>query len=198
MNAPPEAEPETEDIEEIVRFLHRFSELVSKGTNADNLRRAAEFLEAHVKMSRESRELLRIQRNQNDTNVKLCKSLGYIVARLENETIELKSELARRKFGLNQAIRELEQERDQLASRAEQAEARSAAVQSRDAVLGDTHVIVPISALRLAESQFMSFARAFEKSGNVVSQAMCEASATALDQVLLDAKQLTADPEPAV
>lgn len=45
--------PETEGVEEIVRFLHRFSDLVSKGTNADNLRRAAEFLDAHVKMLRE-------------------------------------------------------------------------------------------------------------------------------------------------
>jgi hypothetical protein len=190
--------PETEGVEEIVRFLHRFSDLVSKGTNADNLRRAAEFLDAHVKMLRESRELLRIERNQSDTGAKLCKSLGYIVARLENETIELKSELAERQFELSETIRELEQQRDQLAWRAERAEAKSAAVQARDAALGDTHVIVPISALRHAESQFMSFALAFERSGNVVSQAMCEASATALDQALLEAKQLTADPERAV
>ena len=193
MNTPPETDPETDEVEVIVRFLHRFSELMSKGSNAENLARAAALLEAHVGMVRELNEQVRIERNRSDSNAKLCKSLGYIVARLENETIELKSQLAERQVELNKTIRELEQERDQLTTRAERAEAELATIQSRDGALRDTHVLVPANVLRLAESQFTSFAQAFEKSGNLVSQAMCEASATALDQALLEAKQLTAD-----
>jgi len=188
---------DTDDVWEIVRFLNRFAELMSKGTNAENLARAAELLEAHVGMVRELNDQLQIERSQSDTNAKLCKSLGYIVVRFENETIELKAQLAERQSELNEAIREVEQERDQLSIRAEEAEARLAALQFRDAALKDTNVLVPISALRLAESQFTSFANAFEKSGNVVSQAMCEASATALDQALLAAQQLVVDAEQA-
>jgi hypothetical protein len=48
----------------------------------------------------------------------------------------------------------------------------------------DGHVHVPVSILKFAASQFQALARAFENSGNVVSQAMCAASASTLDRVL--------------
>ena len=48
----------------------------------------------------------------------------------------------------------------------------------------DGHVKVPISILRLAASQFQALARDFANSGNVVSQAMCSASASTLDRVI--------------
>ena len=38
-----------------------------------------------------------------------------------------------------------------------------------------------------AKAQFEALARAFEKSGNIVSQVMCEASASSLDRAILDA-----------
>ena len=47
-----------------------------------------------------------------------------------------------------------------------------------------TYIVAPVSILRLAASQFESLAAAFEKSGNVISQAMCEASAFTLARVL--------------
>ena len=67
---------DTDDVWEIVRFLNRYAELMSKGTNAENLARAAELLEAHVGMVREFNDQLQIERSQSDTNAKLCKSLG--------------------------------------------------------------------------------------------------------------------------
>jgi hypothetical protein len=48
-------------------------------------------------------------------------------------------------------------------------------------------IAVPLSTLRLAKAQFEALARAFEKSGNIVSQVMCEASASSLDRAILDA-----------
>jgi hypothetical protein len=48
----------------------------------------------------------------------------------------------------------------------------------------DGHVQIPISVLRLAAAQFQALSRAFENSGNVVSQAMCSASASTLETVL--------------
>jgi hypothetical protein len=121
MNAP----PETPDLEVILRFLHRFADLMSTGSNSENLLRAATLLEANVRRANEAEEQLR------------------------------------------------------------QTRSNCAKVEQQLAVLSqDGHVQVPISILRLAASQFQALARAFESSGNVVSQAMCSASASTLDRVL--------------
>ena len=119
------ASPETIDLEVIIRFLHRFADLMSSGSNSENLLRAAHLLEATVKRAAEAEEALRQARS---------KCTGFEV---------------------------------QLA-----------------ALSRDAHVQIPISVLRLAASQFHSLARAFENSGNVVSQAMCSASASTLEAVL--------------
>jgi hypothetical protein len=121
MNAP----SETPDLEVILRFLHRFADLMSTGSNSENLLRAAALLEANVKRADEAEEQLRLARAN-------C-------AKVEQQLAAL----------------------------------------SRDG-----HVQVPISILRLAASQFQALARAFENSGNVVSQAMCSASASTLDRAI--------------
>ena len=59
----PPAAPETV---EIVRFLHRFADLMSTGANSDNLLRAARLLEAQVDKVRESNELLQVERVRSD------------------------------------------------------------------------------------------------------------------------------------
>ena len=46
---------------------------------------------------------------------------------------------------------------------------------------------MPLSTLRVAQARFEALARAFEQSGNIVSQVMCEASASSLDRAILDA-----------
>ena len=47
-------------------------------------------------------------------------------------------------------------------------------------------IAVPLSTLRVAKAQFESLAAAFEKSGNIVSQVRCEASASHLERVMAD------------
>jgi len=131
MNTP----PEPADLEEITRFLHRFADLMSNGSNAENLLRAAKLLEANVKRASEAESLLRQERSN-------C-------AGLESGIADLRAKLAAIQGGLSQG----------------------------------THVLAPVAILRLAASQFESLAAAFEKSGNVVSRAMCEASATTLARV---------------
>jgi hypothetical protein len=121
MNAP----PETPDLEVILRFLHRFADLMSAGSNSENLLRAATLLEANVRRANEAEEQLR------------------------------------------QALSNCAKVEQQLA-----------------ALSQDGHVKVPISILRLAASQFQALARDFANSGNVVSQAMCSASASTLARVL--------------
>ncbi len=117
--------PETPDLEVILRFLHRFADLMSTGSNSANLLRAATLLEANVRRADEAEDQLR------------------------------------------------------------QARCNCAKVEAQLTLLSqDGHVQVPISILRLAASQFQALARAFENSGNVVSQAMCAASASTLERVL--------------
>jgi hypothetical protein len=123
------------DLEEITRFLHRFADLMSNGSNAENLLRAARLLEANVKRAGEVETLLQQERSNR--------------ASLESGIADLKAQLAAIQGGLSQG----------------------------------THVLAPVAILRLAASQFESLAAAFEKSGNVVSRTMCEASASTLARV---------------
>jgi hypothetical protein len=116
---------ETSDLEVILRFLHRFADLMSNGSNSENLLRAAALLEANVRRANQAEELLRQTQST--------------------------------KASIEQQLAALER---------------------------DGHVHVPVSILKLAASQFQALARAFENSGNVVSQAMCAASASTLDRVL--------------
>lgn len=131
MNIP----PEPNDLEEITRFLHRFADLMSNGSNAENLLRAARLLEANVKRASEVESLLQQERSN-------C-------ANLESGIADLRAQLVAIQAGLSEG----------------------------------THVSVPVSILRLAALQFQSLAAAFEKSDNVVSRAMCEASASTLARV---------------
>jgi predicted RNase H-like nuclease (RuvC/YqgF family) len=185
MNTPPEA-----DTEELTRFLHRFADLMSNGTNADNLLRAAKLLESQVDLARKSSEQLRAEQARSQDSLELCKLLEDKIAMLESEILDLTTSLTNKQREFSDALIAAANERDRQASRAEQAEARLATIEaslSRNAARSETHIVVPIATLRLAEAQFMSLARAFEQSGNIVSQVMCEASASALDRAALEA-----------
>lgn len=185
MTTPPEA-----DTEELTRFLHRFADLMSTGTNADNLLRAAKLLESQVDLARRSTEQLRAEKVRSNESLELCKLLEDKIAMLEGEILDLTASLNQKQSEFSDALIAAANERDRQASRAEQAEARLVAIEaslSRNAARRETHIVVPITTLRLAEAQFKSLARAFEQSGNIVSQVMCEASASALDRAALEA-----------
>jgi hypothetical protein len=132
MNTP----PETHEFEVIKRFLLRFADLMSKGSNSENLLRAAQLLEANVNRADDAERQLLKERSK-------CADLEAQVAALSR----------------------------------------------------DDYVHVPIAVLRLAATQFQSLAAAFEKSGNVVSQVMCSASASTLDRAL-EGKALRVIPPP--
>lgn len=117
--------PAKDDLEIIIRFLRRFADLMSAGSNAENLLLAATLLDINAKRANEAEDQLRHERS---TRVKL-------------ET--------------------------QLA-----------------ALFREDHAQVPISMILLAASQFKSMADTFEKSGDIVSRAMCEASAATLGRII--------------
>ena len=65
------------------------------------------------------------------------------------------------------------------------AQARLSALESRlAAIANDELARLPISIVRMARTQFEFLSGEFERSGNLVSHAMCEASASMLDRYL--------------
>jgi hypothetical protein len=116
---------ESEEIEIVTRFLLRFADLMSTGSNAENLLRAAELLQEHVSRASVAEEQLRLARASNE--------------KLSAQLVE----------------------------------------HSRD-----DRIRVPGSVLHLAASQFDALAREFASAGNIVSEAMCTASASTLRRAL--------------
>jgi len=180
---------EASETAETLRFLQRFADLMSTGSNSENLLRAARLLESHVDLVKESNELLQVERVRGDANSELRKTLEDKIAGLESQMAVLKSQLFEQQTKLNEVVAEAARKQSELLRRAEEAEARLAALQNEVArnAPSDTHILVPVATVRLAKAQFESLAHAFEKSGNIVSQVRCEASATSLDRAILDA-----------
>ena len=54
--------PTPAETTDILRFLHRFADLMSNGSNSDNLLRAARMLEAHIDLVKQTNELLQVER----------------------------------------------------------------------------------------------------------------------------------------
>jgi len=82
--------PDAPEAAEILRFLHRFADLMSSGSNSGNLLRAAELLEANIEKVNEANEQLRVERGRCDANSELVKTLEDRAAGLEREMTALK------------------------------------------------------------------------------------------------------------
>ena len=179
--------PETTETTEILRFLHRFADLMSTGSNADNLLRAARMLETHADLLKETGELLQVERIRGDASAEVRKALQARIGESENEILALKAELARQQSSASEIVAEMERRQSELLQRAEQAEAGLAAAEAEPPAVPTGSIVMELATLRVAKAQFESLARAFEKSGNIVMQVMCEASASSLDRAILDA-----------
>jgi hypothetical protein len=187
MIEPIPALPTAAETTEILRFLHRFADLMSTGSNADNLLRAAQLLETHADLLKETRELLQAERVSGHSNAEIRKALEARIADSENEILALKAELAGQQSSADEIVAEMERRQSEFLQRAEQAEARLEAVEDAPPEIPLGSVAVELATLRVAKAQFESLARGFEKSGNIVLQVMCEASASNLDRAIVDA-----------
>src|SRR3984957_8412586 len=178
--------PAPSQTEDSFRFLRRFADLMSTGSNSENLLRAATTLEAQADLLKETRELLGIERIRGDANAETRKALEARAGELDREILALKSKLVEQRSHTDQIVAEMERRQSEFLSRAEAAEARLAAIEAAPPAIPFGSIAVPLSSLRVAKAQFESLAAAFEKSGNIVSQVRCEASASHLDRVMAD------------
>jgi hypothetical protein len=168
------------DVEEIVRFLRRFSDLMSIGHNADHLLHAANLIETLMKRVSHLEELLHGERVKGDNELNAEKAVRI---NFEKENAELKATLATQQCELNGAITNAAHAEKTLRERAEKAEARLTAIEADLAAgrVGNTHIVVPISTLRQAEAQFEALTT---EVGNFVAQVMCEVGASSLDRAI--------------
>jgi hypothetical protein len=179
--------PTSTETTDVLRFLRRFADLMSTGSNSDNLLRAAGLIETQSNILTETRELLEAERSRGSDNAGARKTLEGRIAGLEHEILALTSKLAEQQSRAEEITAEMERRQGEFLQRAEEAEAHLAAMREAPPELPSGCVATPLSTLRMAKAQFESLAAAFEKSGNIVSQVMCEASASTLDRVICDA-----------
>jgi hypothetical protein len=179
--------PTRAETADTLRFLRRFADLMSNGRNSENLLRAANMLEAHIDLLGETQKLLQVERTKGDVSAEARQALEAKTGAFEYEILALKSKLAEQQSRNEDIVAEMERRLTEFLQRAEEAEAHLAAIQEMPPAIAFGSIAVPLSTLRVAKAQFEALAAAFEKSGNVVSQVMCEASASNLDRAILDA-----------
>ena len=181
------ASPTAAETTDILRFLHRFADLMSNGSNSDNLLRAAKMLEAHIDLLKQTNGLLQVERLKGDASAEARQALEARIRAFEHEIQALKSSLTEQQSKSEGIVAEMERRQSEFLQRAEEAEAALAAAQAAPPAIAFGCIAVPLSTLQLAKAQFEALAQAFEKSGNIVSQVMCEASASSLERAVLDA-----------
>src|ERR1700761_2515398 len=94
MTEPTPVLPTAIETAEVLRFLNRFADLMSRGSNSENLLRAAGMLETHADLLGQTQELLQAERIRGDADAGTRKALGAKIGELESEILALKWELS--------------------------------------------------------------------------------------------------------
>jgi hypothetical protein len=200
-------------IAETLDFLRRLASMMSGGRNAEMLLQAAAHIETLGRRALSAEQLFHAQQEQSAENAALRQVAERAAERLSVEVDGLKAELvthaklaAAEHLRLADETRELTEKTQRLSALVEDADARLArsnaeiaglrsALEARSAAT----VAVPVHALRLLRTQFNHLAQGFGRSGDLISQTICEIGGCAIDQALADGEPSPptgADPSP--
>jgi len=113
------SQPEIPEVEILIRFLSRFADLMSIGSNAENLLRAAQLLEINSTRATEAERLLREECHKSAAYLAFSRLLEANCGIFENEIAGLKSEIAQLHATFNEAITDAARENADLLRRAE-------------------------------------------------------------------------------
>jgi len=185
-------------IAETLDFLRRLASMMSGGRNAEMLLQAAAHIETLGRRALSAEQLFHAQQEESAQNAALRQVAERAAGRLTVEVDGLKAELlAHARLAEAEHLR-LADETQHLTDEAlrlnvlvEDGEARLAranaeidglrsALEARDAAM----VAVPIHTLRLARAQFNHLAHGFARSGDLISQTICEIGGSAIDQAI--------------
>ena len=180
---------------ETLDFLRRLASMLKGGRSGEMLLQAASMIE-QLSHRAISEQLYHAQQEESTRNVETRTVAEIAADRLLSEVDVLKARLVA-------STRQAEMERDRFAGEArrlvalaQDAEARLAQL---NAELDELHqaaetpktdvdlVTVPAQPLRLARAQFDFLADSFARSGDVISQTICEIGRCAIDQALTHA-----------
>lgn len=181
---------------ETLDFLRRLASMLKGGRSGEMLLQAASMIEQLSHRAISAEQLYHAQQEESTRNVETRTVAEIAADRLLSEVDVLKARLVA-------STRQAEIERDQFAGEArrlvalaQDAEARLAQL---NAELDELHqaaetpktdvdlVTVPAQPLRLARAQFDFLADGFARSGDVISQTICEIGRCAIDQALTHA-----------
>jgi flagellar biosynthesis GTPase FlhF len=200
--------------QEIIDFLRRLASMLTGGRNAEMLQQAASIIEtlAHRAItaeqlclneqeeharSREAREAAdRSAETLRAEIVSMTAQLAETTRQAESERTFFAEETRRLQARVQDADAELAKARAELAetsaelakASAELAKTSAELEELRKPVMGidDTIAIVPVDSLQLARTQFDFLAAGFAKTGDVISQTICQIGACAIDKALAD------------
>jgi hypothetical protein len=185
-------------IAESIDFLRRLASMMSGGRNAEMLLQAAAHIETLGRRALSAEQLFQEQQEENAENAELRRVAELAAERLTVEVDGLKTELVTHArlaeaehLRLAEETEQLTDATQRLSAHVEDAEARLAQANAEieqlrtalEARNGAT-VAVPVHTLRLARAQFNHLAQGFERSGDLISQTICEIGGSALDQAI--------------
>ena len=177
--------------QEIIDFLRRLASMLTGGRNAEMLLEAAQAIEALAQRALAAERLYEAQQEDHARNLELREVSELASDQLIAEVASLKTRIAesaqqaeRERTGFAEATRRLEAELE--VARAQLAQASAELDELREAATAIDHsiAIVPVGSLQLARTQFDFLAAGFARSGDVISQTICQIGACAIDKAL--------------
>jgi hypothetical protein len=193
--------------QEIIEFLRRLASMLTGGRNAEMLQQAASIIETLTQRAITAEQLWLNEQEEHANSRELREAADRSAETLRAEIVSLTAQLAettrqaesertffaeetrRLQARIQDADAELAEASAELAKAgAELAKVRAELEELREPVTGidDSIAIVPVDSLQLARTQFDFLAAGFAKSGDVISQTICQIGACAIDKALAD------------
>ncbi len=200
--------------QEIIDFLRRLASMLTGGRNAEMLQQAASIIETLTHRAIAAEQLCLNEQEEHAKSRELREAADRSAETLRAEIMSLTAQLAEttrqaeseRSFfaeethslqaRVQDADAELAKAGAELAkagaeltkASADLAKASAELEELREPVTGidDSIAIVPVDSLQLARTQFDFLAAGFAKTGDVISQTICQIGACAIDKALAD------------
>jgi seryl-tRNA synthetase len=194
LSVPPDNTKETVD------FLRRLATMLSGGKNAATLLDAALLIEALLRRATAAEQRHQEQQDDHARTVELLEAAELAAEKLTTEIASLNARLAESERQAEGARRSSFEDARRLQDALEDAEIQLAQANAElDALrepvnpmeplepitaIDPSIAIVPVASLQLARTQFDFLAAGFARSGDVISQTICEIGACAIDKAL--------------
>jgi chromosome segregation ATPase len=200
--------------QEIIEFLRRLASMLTGGRNAEMLQQAASIIETLTQRAIAAEQLCLNEQEEHANSRELREAADRSAETLRADIVSLTAQLtettrqaeSERTFfaeetrylqarvqdadaELAKASAELARASAELAkTSAELTKASAELEELREPVTGidDSIAIVPVDSLQLARTQFDFLAAGFAKTGDVISQTICQIGACAIDKALAD------------